>query len=349
MSILVTGGAGYIGSHTVLVLLEAGYDVVVLDNFVNSSHESLRRVGKLTGKKVSFINGDIRDQACLDELFSKHDIFSVIHFAGLKSVGESVIRPLEYYDNNVYGTLVLCKAMIKAGIKRLILSSSATVYGSNAATPYKETMPRGSTANPYGSSKAMIEQVLEDLCRADEGWSVVLLRYFNPVGAHESGLIGEDPQGPPNNLMPFIAQVAVGIREELAVFGHDYPTPDGTCIRDYLHVMDLAEGHLKALVSLEFPGVHTYNLGAGRGYSVLQMVDAFERVTRQTIPYRFVSRRPGDLPAFWADPTKAEHELGWKATRGLAQMMEDTWRWQRHNSNGYRSEPRNACVTPVSK
>ncbi|MFC3285487.1 UDP-glucose 4-epimerase GalE [Litchfieldella rifensis] len=336
MPILVAGGAGYIGSHTVLSLLEAGYEVVVLDNLVNSSPESLRRVERLTGKLIDFVQGDIRDRRCLDRLFHDYEISSVIHFAGLKAVGESVKRPLEYYDNNVHGTLALCQAMQAAGVTRLVFSSSATVYGPDAAVPYQESMPRGSTANPYGSSKAMVEQVLEDLCRSDGGWAIALLRYFNPVGAHESGLIGEDPRDIPNNLMPFIAQVAVGRRPELAVFGNDYPTPDGTCVRDYLHVMDLAEGHLQALASLDTPGVHIYNLGVGHGYSVLQMVEAFERVTGQPIPRRFASRREGDLAAFWADPTKAERELHWKARRSLDEMMADTWRWQRQNPQGYR-------------
>ncbi|EPC04227.1 hypothetical protein L861_02620 [Litchfieldella anticariensis FP35 = DSM 16096] len=338
MPILVVGGAGYIGSHTVLSLLEAEYEVVVLDNLVNSSSESLRRVQKLTGKPIDFVHGDIRDKKRLARLFHDYDVSSVIHFAGLKAVSESVQQPLEYYDNNVYGTLALCQAMQVAGVTRLIFSSSATVYGRDAPVPYQEITPRGITANPYGSSKAMVEQILEDLCRSDEGWAVALLRYFNPVGAHESGLIGEDPQGFPNNLMPVIAQVAVGRRPELAVFGNDYPTPDGTCVRDYLHVMDLAEGHLQALASLETPGVHIYNLGTGQGYSVLQMVEAFERVTGQPVPSRFTSRREGDLAAFWADPTKAQRELGWKARRSLDAMMADTWRWQCRNPQGYCSE-----------
>lgn len=335
MTILVTGGAGYIGSHTVVELLEAGHDVVLLDNLGNGSREALHRVEAITGRAVTFVQGDIRDRAVLDRIFADHAIEAVIHFAGLKAVGESVERPLAYYENNVHGTLVLCQAMEAAGVRRLVFSSSATVYGLEAPVPYRETMPRGTTSNPYGTSKAMVEQVLEDLAEADERWSVALLRYFNPIGAHPSGLIGEDPQGIPNNLMPFIAQVAVGRRDELAIFGHDYPTADGTCERDYLHVVDLAVGHLKALACLATPGVRAYNLGLGQGISVLRMVERFEAVTGQRVPYRFAPRREGDLPAFWADASKAERELGWRAERGLEAMMADTWRWQSSNPNGY--------------
>lgn len=336
--ILVTGGAGYIGSHTVLVLLEAGYQVVVVDNLCNASPESLRRVEHLAGRSLTFIEGDIRDRACLDKLFNEHDIYAVIHFAGLKAVGESVSEPLAYYDTNVNGSLTLCQAMHQAGVFRLVFSSSATVYGPEAPVPYIESMPRGRTANPYGSSKSMVEQTLEDLVRSDERWSIALLRYFNPIGAHSSGMIGEDPQGIPNNLMPYIAQVAIGRRPSLTVFGNDYATADGTCVRDYLHVMDLAEGHVSALDRLSLPGSHVYNLGTGQGLSVLQMIDAFERITERQIPYQFAERREGDLAAFWADPSKAKKELGWQALRGLDEMIAHTWRWQRQNPHGYRTE-----------
>lgn len=337
MSVLVTGGAGYIGSHTVLSLLEAGYEVIVLDNLINSSRESLCRVEMLTDKSVTFITSDIRDRPCLDGLFSEHDVEAVIHFAGLKSVGDSAQQPLEYYETNVHGTLVLCAAMQAAGVRRLVFSSSATVYGDKAPVPYREHMPRGCPSSPYGRSKAMAEQVLEDISRADSRWSVVLLRYFNPIGAHSSGMLGEDPHGTPNNLMPFISQVAVGRRRQLPIYGNDYPTPDGTCIRDYLHVMDLAAGHVKALPRLSIAGVSSYNLGTGCGYSVLEMVEVFSRVTGQEIPYYFAARREGDLPAFWADASKAERELGWRAERDLNDMMADTWQWQRRNPQGYRS------------
>ncbi|SFT81746.1 UDP-glucose 4-epimerase GalE [Halomonas saccharevitans] len=336
MSILVTGGAGYIGSHTVVQLLEEGHEVVVLDNLCNGSREALHRVETIFGKAVGFIEGDVRDRALLDRLFAGHAIEAVIHFAGLKAVGESVEQPLAYYDANVHGSLVLCQAMAAAGVYKLVFSSSATVYGPDAPVPYMETMPRGSTSNPYGSSKAMVEQLLTDLCRADARWSVALLRYFNPIGAHPSGQIGEDPQGIPNNLMPFIAQVAVGRRPELAIFGDDYPTEDGTCVRDYLHVMDLADGHVASLASLEESGVHIYNLGTGQGVSVLEMVTTFERVSGQRVPYRIDPRREGDLAAFWADASKAERELGWRAERGLEAMLRDTWHWQRNNPAGYQ-------------
>ncbi|MCE9683132.1 UDP-glucose 4-epimerase GalE [Halomonas alkalisoli] len=336
--ILVTGGAGYIGSHTTLVLLEAGYEVVVLDNLVNASQEALRRVQDIAGRSLTFIEGDIRNRACLDQLFDEHDIHAVIHFAGLKAVGESVARPLAYYDTNVNGSLTLCQAMQQAGVFRFVFSSSATVYGPDAPVPYRETMSRGRTSNPYGTSKSMVEQSLEDLVHSDGRWSVALLRYFNPIGAHPSGRLGEDPQGIPNNLLPFIAQVAVGRRQMLTVFGNDYATEDGTCVRDYLHVMDLAEGHVSALGRLPLPGIHVYNLGTGQGLSVLQMVEAFERISERPIPYQFAPRRKGDLAAFWADPHKAEQELGWQARRGLDEMIADTWRWQRQNPRGYCSE-----------
>lgn len=335
MLVLVTGGAGYIGSHTAVELLNAGHEIVVLDNLCNVSELALQRVETITGKTVTFVKGDIRDRALLDTVFAKHAIEAVIHFAGLKAVGESVDQPLAYYENNVHGTLVLCQAMAAAGVYRIIFSSSATVYGLEAPVPYLESLPRGTTSNPYGTSKAMVEKVLEDLCAADRRWSAVLLRYFNPIGAHPSGLIGEDPQGIPNNLMPFIAQVAVGRREALTIFGNDYPTTDGTCERDYLHVVDLAVGHLKALQAVSEPGVSIYNLGTGQGVSVLEMVNSFTRVTGVGVPYRFGERRAGDLPAFWADATKAEMELGWRAERGLDDMMADTWRWQANNPQGY--------------
>ncbi len=337
MSILVTGGAGYIGSHAVVELLQAGHKVVVLDNLSNGSREALQRVEAITGRAVRFVEGDVRDRVLLDALFIENDIEAVIHFAGLKAVGQSVNEPLAYYDNNVHGSLVLCQAMAAAGVFKFVFSSSATVYGPDAPVPYVESMPRGRTSNPYGTTKAMVEQLLGDLCRADSRWSVALLRYFNPIGAHPSGLIGEDPQGIPNNLMPFIAQVAVGRLPELSIFGNDYPTEDGTCVRDYLHVVDLAVGHVKSLESLATPGVHVYNLGTGQGYSVLQMVETFERVTEQKVPYRFAPRRDGDLAAFWADATKAEQELGWRAELGLAEMLRDTWHWQEQNPRGFKA------------
>ncbi|MCP4597489.1 UDP-glucose 4-epimerase GalE [Neptuniibacter sp.] len=335
MAVLVTGGAGYIGSHTVVQLLAARQEVIVLDNLCNSNVEVFNRIEEIASKRALFVEGDIRDQECLDKLFTEHRIESVIHFAGLKAVGESVEKPLEYYDNNVHGTLVLCDAMKKAGVKRIIFSSSATVYGEDAPVPYVETMPRGQTSNPYGTSKAMVEQILGDLSVSDPEWSVVLLRYFNPIGSHPSGFIGEDPKGIPNNLMPFISQVAVGKRPELSIFGDDYPTGDGTCERDYLHVMDLADGHLSAMQCLDKAGVHIYNLGTGKGLSVLEMVNSFKDVTGVDVPYSFAPRREGDLPAFWADASKAKRELGWEAIRTLEEMMADTWRWQSQNPGGY--------------
>lgn len=334
--VLVTGGAGYIGSHTVLALLEAGHEVVVLDNLCNASPESLRRVERLTGREVPFVEGDIRDRALLDQLLSEWTINAVIHFAGLKAVGESVSQPLAYYENNVAGTVTLCQAMQAAGVTRLVFSSSATVYGAEAPVPYREELPRGRPTSPYGASKAMVEQLLEDLCAANSAMSVSLLRYFNPIGAHPSGEIGEDPHGVPNNLMPFIAQVASGRRDTLSIFGNDYATADGTCERDYLHVMDLAEGHVEALVHLTAPGIKCYNLGTGNAVSVLEMVERFSSVNSVQIPYVFAPRRPGDLPAFWADPSRATRELGWVARRSLDDMMRDTWRWQWQNPHGYR-------------
>lgn len=336
--ILVTGGAGYIGSHTVLVLLQAGHDVVVLDNLVNSSAESLRRVGTLAGKTATFIEGDIRDRAALDALFARYPITSVIHFAGLKAVGESVEKPLPYYENNVSGSITLFEAMAAAGVKRIVFSSSATVYGeAGGEREYRETLPVGVPSSPYGQSKVMIEQILRDTARADGDWSVALLRYFNPVGAHASGDIGEDPQGIPNNLVPYISQVAVGRLERLSIYGNDYDTPDGTCLRDYIHVMDLAEGHVKALQGIDSKtGVFTWNLGSGKPSSVLDVLHAYEKACGKAIPYQFAPRRAGDLPAFWANPDKAAKELGWRTSRSLDDMVADTWRWQQKNPMGYR-------------
>lgn len=334
--ILVTGGAGYIGSHTTLALLEANYQVVVLDNLSNSSPESLLRVERICGKPVKFVQGDIRDRALLDRLFLEHEISAVLHFAGSKSVGESVQQPLDYYENNVTGSVTLCQAMTAAKVFRLVFSSSATVYGEPTHMPIREDFPLGTLTNPYGRSKLMVENVLSDLAHSEPQWSIALLRYFNPVGAHESGLIGEDPNGIPNNLVPYISQVAVGKLKQLSVFGGDYPTVDGTGVRDYIHVVDLAAGHLKALQAIDkSTGVNVWNLGTGIGYSVLQMVKAFEQASGRLVPYSIVSRRSGDIGECWADPTKAENELGWKAERGLSQMISDTWRWQVENPKGY--------------
>lgn len=338
-TILVTGGAGYIGSHTTLALLEAGFDVVVLDNLCNSSAESLRRVERICGKAPLFIEGDIRDHKLLDEIFHDQQIDGVLHFAGLKAVGESMQRPLAYYDNNVVGSLALCQAMARAGVFNLVFSSSATVYGDPLGMPISEEVPTGIPTNPYGRSKLMVEEILSDLAASDSRWSIALLRYFNPVGAHESGLIGEDPNGIPNNLLPYISQVAVGKLRELSVFGNDYPTSDGTGVRDYIHVVDLADGHLKALHALQSrPGVHTWNLGTGTGYSVLEMIRAFEQASERQVSYRIVPRRPGDIAECWADPSKAAGELGWRAKRGLEVMMLDAWRWQKNNPHGYSQE-----------
>ena len=336
--ILVTGGAGYIGSHTTLALLEAGFEVVVLDNLCNSSPESLLRVERICGKAPVFVQGDIRDRALLDELFAAHKIGAVLHFAGLKAVGESVQKPLDYYENNVAGSVTLCQAMAAAEVFRLVFSSSATVYGEPTQMPIGEDLPTGVPTNPYGRSKLMVEELLQDLAASDPRWSIALLRYFNPVGAHASGLIGEDPNGIPNNLLPYISQVAIGSLKQLSVFGDDYPTPDGTGIRDYIHVVDLAEGHLKALHAIsEKKGVYTWNLGTGNGYSVLEMIRTFEQASKQSVPFEIVERRPGDIAECWADPTKAERELGWKTERGLLDMMLDTWRWQSLNPQGYRT------------
>lgn len=338
MAILVTGGAGYIGSHTVLALLARGDDVVVLDNLSNASAESLRRVAQLTGREATFREGDVLDRDVLREIFAAHDISAVIHFAGLKAVGESTRKPLEYYQNNVTGTLVLLEEMRAAGVENFIFSSSATVYGANSPVPYVETTPIGGTTSPYGTSKLMVEQILRDYAHANPALKTIALRYFNPVGAHESGLIGEDPNGIPNNLLPYIAQVAIGRLDKLGIFGDDYPTVDGTGVRDYIHVMDLAEGHLKALDHLpSVAGYKAYNLGAGKGFSVLEMVHAFEKASGRTVPYQISPRRDGDLAAFWADASLAEKELDWRVSRGIDEMMRDTWNWQSNNPNGYRS------------
>ncbi len=334
MTILITGGAGYIGSHTVLTLLEQGYAIAALDNLCNASIESLHRVQHITGKALTFYQGDIQDKVLLQQIFKQETIDSVIHFAGLKAVGESVQKPLEYYRNNVYGTLVLLEAMQAAEVRNIVFSSSATVYGEDAPVPYVETMPRGKTTNPYGTSKAMVEQILTDLSLADKRWNISLLRYFNPIGAHESGLIGEDPQGIPNNLLPFVTQVAIGKLEYLSIFGNDYPTPDGTCIRDYIHVVDLAEAHLRALEHLK-NGLEIYNLGTGRGTSVLELVNTFEKVIRQKLSYQITNRREGDIAATWADASKAQRKLNWVAKRDLNAMLKDAWRWQSNNPNGY--------------
>jgi UDP-glucose 4-epimerase len=335
--ILVTGGAGYIGSHTTLALLQAGFDVVVLDNLRNASFESLRRVAQLAGRAPVFVEGDVRDRAVLDQLLVQYSVQAVLHFAGLKAVGESVAQPLCYYSNNVSGTITLCQAMAAAGVFSLVFSSSATVYGDPATVPITEAEPVGRTTNPYGRSKFMAEQVLGDLATSDPRWRVALLRYFNPVGAHESGQIGEDPYGIPNNLVPYITQVAVGKLPELTVFGKDYPTVDGTGVRDYIHVVDLAEGHLAALKALHSrTGIHVWNLGTGHGFSVLQIVQAFIAVTNRPVPYRLSARRPGDVATCFADPAKAASELGWTAQRDLLTMMRDSWRWQEKNPNGYR-------------
>ena len=338
MKILVTGGSGYIGSHTTLALMQAGHEVVVIDNLSNSCAESLHRVKNITGKNsLSFQELDILDSTGLDQLFSAHDFDAVIHFAGLKAVGESVTKPLTYYQNNVAGTITLCQAMERQGVRNLVFSSSATVYGDPESVPITEDFPTGGTTNPYGTSKLMIEGILADMATADPRWNIARLRYFNPVGAHESGLIGEDPQDIPNNLMPYISQVAVGKLKELSVFGDDYPTPDGTGVRDYIHVVDLALGHLKALDKLMTnPGLVTYNLGTGKGYSVLDMVKAFEKANGVKIPVRITSRRAGDIAACYADPTLAKQELDWQATRDLDDMVRDAWNWQSQNPNGYK-------------
>jgi UDP-glucose 4-epimerase len=338
MAVLVTGGAGYIGSHTVVQLIEAGLEPILLDNFSNAKPSVLGRIEEITGARPRLIDGDVRDRTLLDDLFADHPVDSVIHFAGKKAVGESVAKPLEYYDNNVCGTLVLIEAMRDAGVRTIVFSSSATVYGDPASVPIREDFPVGAT-NPYGRTKLIVEQILSDVAAAHDDWSVCLLRYFNPVGAHESGLIGEDPSGVPNNLMPFIAQVAVGRRDRLNVFGGDYPTPDGTGVRDYIHVVDLAEGHLAALrYAVGRPGRHVFNLGTGQGTSVLELLRAFEQSAGREIPYEIVDRRPGDIAECWADPELAAEVLGWRAGRTISDMTSSTWRWQTMNPNGYSQD-----------
>lgn len=333
--ILVTGGTGFIGSHTVLELLKEGYEVVVMDNLSNSNRESLRRVEELTGQRAAFHQTDLLDRESLERLFSNYDFDAVVHFAGLKAVGESVEKPLLYYQNNVTGTLNLCEAMEKAGLRNIVFSSSATVYGDPQQSPIPENSPL-KAVNPYGATKLTIEYILKDLHQADSRWNIALLRYFNPVGAHESGKIGEDPTGIPNNLMPFITQVAVGKRGHLNVFGNDYPTHDGTGVRDYIHVVDLATGHVKALEKLtENPGVFICNLGTGHGSSVLDMIKAFEKATGISIPYKIAPKRPGDAAICFADPSRAKEELGWNAERNLEDMCRDAWRWQSQNPEGY--------------
>lgn len=337
MTILVTGGAGYIGSHTCVELLNAGYDIVAVDSFCNSKPKALKRVSEITGKEFPVYHIDLLEKNRLEEVFSNRSIDAVVHFAGLKAVGESVAIPLRYYHNNITGTLMLCEVMQKYGVKKMVFSSSATVYGTPERVPISEDFPLQAT-NPYGQTKLMIEEILRDLYVSDPSWSIALLRYFNPIGAHPSGRIGEDPNGIPNNLMPYITQVAVGKLKELRVFGNDYPTVDGTGVRDYIHVVDLAIGHVKALEKvMNTTGVEAYNLGTGRGYSVLEVVSAFEKVTGIKIPYKIVGRRPGDVAICYADPTKAKEELGWVATRGIEEMCRDAWRWQSNNPNGYES------------
>jgi UDP-glucose 4-epimerase len=336
MAVLVTGGAGYIGSHTCVELLNNGYEVVVMDNLYNSNEKALERVEQITGKKVTFYNVDMLDREAMNEIFEKETIDSVIHFAGYKAVGESVRKPLEYYHNNITGTLNLCDVMRKHGVKNIIFSSSATVYGDPAFVPITEDCPKGQITNPYGQTKGMLEQILTDLHVSDPEWNVVLLRYFNPIGAHKAGIIGEDPKGIPNNLVPYIAQVAVGKLEKLGVFGDDYDTPDGTGVRDYIHVVDLAKGHVKAMKKFEDqPEVRIYNLGTGNGYSVLQVLHAFEKACGKTLPYEIKPRRAGDIATCYADPAKAKAELGWEAEYGIEEMCEDSWRWQSMNPNGY--------------
>lgn len=335
MAILVTGGAGYIGSHTCVELVEAGYDIVVVDNLCNSCELAINRVEEIVGRSIPFYSVDIGDRAAMNAIFEKESIDSVIHFAGLKAVGESVAKPLEYYNNNIKGTLVLLEVMRAHNVKNIVFSSSATVYGNPKTVPIKEDFPL-SVTNPYGRTKLMVEEILKDLYVADPEWNIILLRYFNPIGAHKSGTIGEDPKGIPNNLLPYIAQVAVGKLEALGVFGDDYDTPDGTGVRDYIHVMDLAAGHVKAIKKLEDKaGVSIYNLGTGNGYSVLEVLHAFEKACGKQLNYVIKPRRAGDIPTCYADPTKAKEELGWEATRGIEEMCEDSWRWQSHNPNGY--------------
>ena len=337
MNIFVTGGAGFIGSHTLIELCEAGHCPVVVDNLSNSSPKAIERVEKITGKTIPFYNVDIRDREGLEQVFARHTFDCCIHFAGLKAVGESVQKPWEYYENNIGGTLVLVDVMRKHGCKNIIFSSSATVYGAPETMPITEDCPKGTVTNPYGQTKSMLEQVLTDIQKADPEWNVVLLRYFNPIGAHQSGTIGEDPNGIPNNLMPYITQVAVGKLPQLGVFGNDYPTHDGTGVRDYIHVVDLARGHVCALKAIENKcGLGIYNLGTGQGYSVLDLVHAFEKATGVKVPYVIKPRRSGDVAECWSDPSKAARELGWKAQYGVEDMCADAWRWQKNNPNGYR-------------
>lgn len=334
-TVLVTGGAGFIGSHTSVELLNAGYDIIILDNFVNSKPESLKRIKELTGKDFKFYQADIRDEEAMTKVFAENKIDAVIHFAGLKSVPQSVEEPLNYYDNNIAGTVCLCRVMDKAGCKKLVFSSSATVYGSKNPSPLREDMPTGGTTNPYGTTKYFIEQILQDLCISDSEWGVSILRYFNPIGAHKSGRIGEDPNGIPGNLMPYITQVAIGKLECLNVCGNDYPTPDGTGVRDYIHVVDLALGHIKALDRLlKVKGCEVYNLGTGKGYSVLDVVKAFEKASGIKINYRIAPRRAGDVACCYADATKAKEVLGWQAQYDIDDMCADSWRWQSQNPNG---------------
>lgn len=339
MAILVTGGAGFIGSHTCVELIEKGYEVLVLDNLYNASEISLDRIKEITGTRPKFYKADLLDKEAVEEVFQKESIESVIHFAGLKAVGESVQKPLEYYHNNITGTLNLCDVMRKHGVKKIVFSSSATVYGDPAFVPITEDCPKGEITNPYGQTKGMLEQILTDLYVSDPEWRVILLRYFNPIGAHKSGRMGEDPKGIPNNLVPYIAQVAVGKLKALGVFGDDYNTPDGTGVRDYIHVVDLAIGHVKAIEKIEkSEGVQIYNLGTGKGYSVLEVLHAFEKACNKKLPYEIKPRRAGDIPTCYADSTKAKEELGWEAVRGIEEMCEDAWRWQSQNPNGYEQE-----------
>ena len=337
MTVFVAGGCGYIGSHTCLEFLEKGYDVVAADNLCNSSAEALKRVEELTGKQIAFYPVDVRDREAVAKIFEAHPIDCVIQFAGLKAVGESVQKPLEYYDNNLNATLSLCEVMGRFGVKRMIFSSSATVYGAENPSPYLESMPTGECSSPYGWTKLMSEKILQDVTRADPGWSVVLLRYFNPIGAHASGRIGEDPEGIPNNLMPYVTQVAAGKRQQLSIFGSDYPTPDGTGVRDYIHVVDLAKGHVAAMeYAMAHTGAEIFNLGTGHGVSVTQLVETFERVNDVPVPHVYVDRRPGDLPAYFANADKARQMLGWQAELDLEDMCRDSWNWQKHNPDGYR-------------
>lgn len=337
-NILVTGGAGYIGSHTCVELLNSGFGVIVADNLLNSNRESLSRVKKITGKDVKFYETDVRDRAAMEKIFNENKIDWVIHFAGLKAVGESCVKPIEYYDNNLYGTLVLLEVMREHGCKKLVFSSSATVYGTPERLPLDEECRTGGTTNPYGTSKYFQEIMLQDVYKADSEWTIALLRYFNPVGAHESGLIGEDPRGIPNNLTPYIAKVAIGELKEVGVFGNDYPTPDGTGVRDYIHVVDLAKGHVAAIEGIKGSGVFVYNLGTGVGYSVLDVIHAYEKACGHNIPYSIKPRRPGDIASCYADASKAEKELGWKARYGIDEMCASSWNWQKNNPKGYSKE-----------